>query len=185
VAHTGEKLAVDPPAGSEMQRAYMRRAPMANQPPPTMNIQRLTGPFTPDAGLLYTRLTGAALLLYVHGLPKLLHWQTEMQHIEDPLHLGPGVTLGCALFAEVFCPLLVAAGLLTRLATLPVIFLLLVSMVLVHPDWSIAEGQFGWLLIIVFGTIAVSGPGRYSLDAKLNANAKVNVNVNVNAKRAI
>ena len=42
-------------------------------------------------------------------------------------------------------------------------------MLLVHPDWSIADGQFGWLLIIVFGTIAISGAGRYSLDARLRA----------------
>ncbi|WP_354669656.1 MULTISPECIES: DoxX family protein [unclassified Janthinobacterium] len=70
----------------------------------------------------------------------------------------------CALFAEILCPLLVAAGLLTRLACLP---LLGVSMLLVHPDWSIADGQFGWLLIIVFGTIAIGGAGKYSVDARL------------------
>jgi putative oxidoreductase len=53
---------------------------------------------------------------------------------------------------------------MARLATLPVLFLLLVSMLLVHPEWSIAEGQFGWLLIIIFGTILLAGPGRFSLE---------------------
>jgi len=130
-------------------------------------MRKLIGPFTPDAGLLFARITGAALLLWVHGLPKLLHWQEELAHIDDPLGMGRGLTLACALFAEIVCPLLVAAGLLTRLATLPVLFLLLVSMLLVHPEWSIAEGQFGWLLLIVFGAIGLSGAGRYSLDAKL------------------
>ncbi len=130
-------------------------------------LKKLIGPATPDLGLLYTRLAGAALLLWVHGLPKLLHWQHELAHIEDPLHLGGGVTLACALFAEVVCPLLVAIGLFTRLASLPVLFLLLVSMVLVHPDWTIEQGQFGWLLIIVFGTLALGGGGRYSVDARL------------------
>jgi putative oxidoreductase len=38
-------------------------------------MRKLIGPFTPDAGLLFARLAGAALLLWVHGLPKLLHWQ--------------------------------------------------------------------------------------------------------------
>jgi putative oxidoreductase len=37
----------------------------------------------------------------------------------------------------------------------------------VHPEWSVAEGQFGWLLLIVFGAIALAGPGRYSIDAML------------------
>lgn len=130
-------------------------------------LKKLIGPATPDIGLLYARLAGAALLLWVHGLPKLLHWQHELANIEDPLHLGGSVTLACALVAEVVCPVLVAIGLFTRLASLPVLFLLLVSMVLVHPDWTIADGQFGWLLIIVFGTLALGGGGRFSVDAKL------------------
>ncbi|MFZ6644089.1 DoxX family protein [Undibacterium sp. TJN25] len=121
---------------------------------------------SPDLGLLYLRLTGAALLLYVHGIPKLLHYSTELQHIEDPFHLGASFSLWFALFAEVLCPVLIAIGLLTRLAALPVIALLLVAMLFVHPDWSIADGQFGWLLLIVFGAIALAGPGRYSMDAK-------------------
>lgn len=130
-------------------------------------MRKLIGPFTPDAGLLFARIAGAALLLWVHGLPKLLHWQEELAHIDDPLGMGRGLTLACALFAEILCPLLVAAGLFTRLAALPVLFLLLVSMLLVHPEWSIAEGQFGWLLLIVFGAIVLSGAGRYSIDSKL------------------
>ncbi|HTD06708.1 DoxX family protein [Undibacterium sp.] len=121
---------------------------------------------TPDIGLLYLRLTGALLLFYVHGLPKLLHYSSELQHIEDPFHLGPAFSLWFAIFAEVLCPVLIAIGLLTRLAALPVIGLLLVAMLFVHPDWSIADGQFGWLLLIVFGAIALAGPGRYSVDAQ-------------------
>ena len=36
---------------------------------------------------------------------------------------------------------------------------LLVSLVVVHPGWTIAEGQFAWLLLIVFTTLLISGPG--------------------------
>lgn len=130
-------------------------------------LGKLAGPFTPDIGLLFARIAGSLLLLHVHGLPKILHYQNELAHIDDPLRMGHTLTLWCALFAEVLCPVLIVLGLLTRLAALPVVFLLAVSMVLVHPEWSIAEGQFGWLLVIVFGTIALSGAGRYSVDAKL------------------
>lgn len=132
-------------------------------------LRKLIGPFTPDLGLLFARISGAALLLHVHGIPKIVHYQDELVHIDDPLGMGRALTLWCALFAEVVCPVLVALGLFTRLAALPVLFLLLVSMLLVHPEWSIAEGQFGWLLVIVFGTIGLSGAGRHSLDARLAA----------------
>ena len=71
------------------------------------------------------------------------------------------VALACALFAEVLCPLAIMAGVWTRLACLPLLFLLLVSMLLVHADWTLEQGQFGWLLIILFSTIALTGPGRF------------------------
>ncbi|HXA48512.1 MAG TPA: DoxX family protein [Burkholderiaceae bacterium] len=124
-----------------------------------------------DAGLLYLRLTGSLLLLYVHGWPKVMHFSSELQHIEDPMHLGRGFSLGFAIFAEVFCPILIAAGLLVRAAALPIVCLLGVAMFLVHPDWSIADGQFGWLLLIVFGALALAGGGRFSIDQGLSRRA--------------
>jgi putative oxidoreductase len=124
----------------------------------------------PDAGLLLLRLAGSFMLIYVHGLPKLLHYSSELQRIEDPFHMGAGLTLSLTIFVEVFCPLLVALGLMTRLVCLPMVFLLLVAMVFVHPEWSIAEGQFGWLLITIFSSILVAGPGRFSLQSALRPN---------------
>lgn len=121
-----------------------------------------------DLGLLFLRLTGALLLLYVHGLPKVINFAGELAHIDDPLHVGRAFTLGFAIFAEVLCPVLIVPGILTRLASAAVLVLLGVSMFLVHPDWSVAEGQFGWLLMIVFGSIALMGAGRFSIDAALS-----------------
>lgn len=118
----------------------------------------------PDLGLLFLRLAGAFMLLVVHGLPKALNVHHELQVIDDPLGIGAWPTLLGALFAQIFCPLLIAVGLLTRLACLPILFLLLVAMLLVHPEWSLLEGQFGWLLLSIFSALAIAGPGRYSLD---------------------
>jgi putative oxidoreductase len=119
-----------------------------------------------DAGLLFLRLAGSFMLFYVHGLPKVLHFSNELAHIEDPFGLGPYMSLLPAILAEVVCPVLIALGLFTRLACLPIIAVLLVAMVAVHPDWSIAEGQFGWLLLIIFVTLAICGPGRWRLGAR-------------------
>jgi len=120
-----------------------------------------------DLGLLFLRLGGAGLLLSVHGLPKALHFRQQLGLIEDPLHLGAWPTLGFAVFAEVLCPLLIALGWATRLACLPILGLLLIALLVVHPQWSLEEGQFGWLLLVLFGTLALTGPGRYSLEARL------------------
>ena len=69
-----------------------------------------------DIGLLFLRASGALFLLWVHGLPKLLHYSEQLKLIEDPFHLGASITLLLAIFAEVLCPLLILAGVLVRLA---------------------------------------------------------------------
>lgn len=60
----------------------------------------------------------------------------------------------------------VSGGLFVRLACLPILFLLWVSMLLVHPQWTLFEGQFGWLLLIVFTSILIAGPGRLVLNVR-------------------
>ena len=46
-----------------------------------------------DLGLFFLRLTGSLLLLYVHGLPKVLHFSEELTRIEDPFGFGPYASL--------------------------------------------------------------------------------------------
>ncbi len=116
-----------------------------------------------DTGLFFLRLTASLLLLYVHGLPKVFHFSEELTHIEDPFGLGPYMSLLPAIFAEVICPLFIIAGVGTRLACVPVIVVLLVAMLVVHADWSIADGQFGWLLLIIFTTLLLTGPGNWRI----------------------
>ena len=67
-----------------------------------------------DLGLFFLRLTGSLLLLYVHGLPKVLHFSEELTRIEDPFGFGPYASLIPAIVAEVICPLLIIAGVYTR-----------------------------------------------------------------------
>lgn len=118
-------------------------------------------------GLLFLRVSGGLFLLWVHGLPKLLDFTAQLQLIEDPFHLGAHLTLILAIFAEVLCPLLIIAGVLARLACLPILFVLLVALLVVHPQWSVAEGQFGWLLLILFTTVLIAGPGRLAIPVRL------------------
>lgn len=119
-----------------------------------------------DIGLLFLRSSGALFLLSVHGLPKLLDYHAQLAIIEDPFHLGAQLTLCLSIFAEVACPLLILLGVLARLACLPILFLLLVALLAVHPEWTVQEGQFGWLLLIIFTSVLIAGPGRLALNAR-------------------
>ena len=121
-----------------------------------------------DLGLLFLRISGALFLLWVHGLPKLLNYSEQLQLIEDPFHLGATITLLLAIFAEVLCPLLIVAGVLVRLACLPILAVLLIALLVVHPEWTLFEGQFGWLLLIIFTTLLISGPGRLVLSQRFS-----------------
>jgi putative oxidoreductase len=117
-----------------------------------------------DLVLLFLRVSAGLFLLWVHGLPKLLDYSAELQRIEDPFRLGANLTLMLAIFAEVLCPLLIVAGVVVRLACLPILAVLLVALLVVHPQWSLAEGQFAWLLLILFSSILIAGPGRLALN---------------------
>ncbi len=110
-------------------------------------------------GLLFMRVSVSLLLLQVHGLPKLMHWSVEVQRIEDTFGLGGTLTLGLAVFAEVICPVLLILGVWARLACLPILAVLAVAVLFVHPEWSLEQGQFAWLLMILFAGLAITGPG--------------------------
>lgn len=119
-----------------------------------------------DFGLFFLRVSASLFLLGVHGLPKLLDYSAQLQVIEDPFHLGANVTLMLAIFAEVLCPLLIIAGVLVRLACLPILSVLLIALQVVHPQWSLEQGQFGWLLLLLFTSIFIAGPGRLALNVR-------------------
>jgi putative oxidoreductase len=123
----------------------------------------LQSPALTASGLLFMRVMAALLLFSIHGLPKLLDWSGELQRIEDPFGLGAPLTLGLAVFAEAVCPVLLVLGIAARLACLPVLAVLLVALLVVHPDWSLEQGQFAWLLVALYGGLALTGPGAYSV----------------------
>ncbi|RKE35703.1 putative oxidoreductase [Paraburkholderia sp. BL23I1N1] len=118
---------------------------------------------TADAALLFLRLAASVLVLIVHGLPKAMHYSSQLAAIEDPLHVGKTFTLCFAIFAEVLCPVLMIVGIATRLAALPIIVITLMALTLVHPEWTLDQAQFAWMLLILFGTIVIGGAGRYCI----------------------
>lgn len=117
-----------------------------------------------DIGLLFLRVSAGGLLLLGHGLGKLMGFSQMATVFPDPLGLGVKFTLVVAIFAEFFCALLVVVGLSTRLATLPIIGTLLTAAIIVHSADPWAKKEFALIYAIPFITLALTGPGAFSLD---------------------
>lgn len=120
-----------------------------------------------DVGLLFLRVSAGGLLLFGHGLGKLLGYSTYVTQFPDPLGMGATFTLLVAIFAEFFCALLVIIGLSTRLATLPIIGTLLTAAVIVHAADPWSKKEFALLYAVPFIAILLTGPGTFSLDGML------------------
>jgi putative oxidoreductase len=96
-------------------------------------------------------------------LPKVLHYSSQAAVIEDPFHLGKTLSLSFAIFAEFVCPPLMILGIATCLAAIPILLVTVIALAFVHREWTLEQCQFAWMLLILFGTIAIAGPGQYQL----------------------
>lgn len=117
-----------------------------------------------DLGLLAFRILAAAALIKAHGLPKLLNIEEAIKHIPDPLGFGGEFSAYYAIFANIFCALLVAFGFLPRFAALVIISITLTGLILVHLHDAADVQDTPIIYSIVFGFIAYIGAGKYSLD---------------------
>lgn len=121
-----------------------------------------------DAGLLILRLFTATTMMLSHGwmkLEKLLDGNLEFANV---MGMGEPTSLVLAVFAEVICSLLVALGLMTRLALIPLIITMIVAVFIIHADDPFSKQEFGLLFMIPFITLLLTGPGKFSLDYYFN-----------------
>jgi putative oxidoreductase len=117
-----------------------------------------------DLGLLAIRLLSGGMML-THGIPKFdrLFGEGPVK-FADPFGLGPEISLGLVLFAEVGCSLLVMLGFKTRWATLPLLFTMLMASFFAHGSDPFSDKELSLLFFTLFLSILISGGGRYSLD---------------------
>lgn len=118
-----------------------------------------------DAGLLFLRLGAGGLMLFSHGIPKLDRLAQDPIQFADPLGLGPAISLWLALGAEIVCASLLVLGLGTRIAAVPLIITMLVAALIVHGDDPFQKKEFALVYGMIFFTIMLTGPGKFSLDA--------------------
>lgn len=121
---------------------------------------------TIDISLLILRCVWGFVMIPKHGLAKLSKFDTLKHEFMNFLGLGSTISLSLAIFAELFCSLLLILGLYTRLATIPLLITMIVIMdkhewVLLGKYESVIFFFVGYILILLLG------PGKYSLDHKI------------------
>ena len=122
-----------------------------------------------DIGLLLLRVGVSLSLFLKHGWEKLTGYSTMVQHFPDPIHIGAHAGLAFALITDGICTILIAAGLFTRPASALLIINLLTAFFFVHHAAFFTDGhtELVAVYIIVFAALVVTGPGRFSLDARM------------------
>lgn len=116
--------------------------------------------------MLVLRLVSGGLIL-LHGWPKLINFTAKMNSFPDPLRVGHKISLGMVVFAEVFCAVLLIMGLLTRLASVPLVICMGVIIFMIHGHDPVSEKEMPILFLAAFVTLLFTGPGRFSLDGAL------------------
>lgn len=119
-----------------------------------------------DVGLLLLRVFVGFTMLFSHGWGKMLKlFGDEPIQFADTFGIGPAATLFLVVFAEVVCSFLIAVGLLTRAAAIPLIITMLVAVFIIHWGDPFGKKEFGLLYLLPYILLLLSGAGRYSLDA--------------------
>jgi len=125
-----------------------------------------------DAGLLVLRLGVFISLFLKHGLEKVdpAFWSEMATKFPDPAHIGHLPSLTVAMISDFVCSILLVLGLFSRAAATYVFVVLAVAWAFTHHFIYFGKGiepKHGELILIyvtVSLSLALLGPGRYSLD---------------------
>ena len=117
-----------------------------------------------DTAILIARVT-IGLLMLVHGLPKMQGlFSAGPVQFASVFGMSAGMSMSLAVFAEVFCSILLIAGIGTRLAVLPLIITMLVAVFVIHVNDPFAKQELGLHYLLVYVILLITGSGRFSID---------------------
>ncbi|AZQ58324.1 DoxX family protein [Maribacter sp. MJ134] len=118
-----------------------------------------------DIGLAFFRIAVSAMMLF-HGLPKFQKLIAGNFEFGNPLGIGAAPSLFLAVIGEFVCPILLIIGFKTRWAAIPAAITMLVAAVIVHGEDPFGTKEKALFYLVAFVTIALLGPGKFSIDKK-------------------
>jgi putative oxidoreductase len=120
-----------------------------------------------DGGLLLLRLGFGLTLAFGHGINKLFSLGKFIRNVERHGFPLPEVMGPIALLSELGGGILLALGLATRPAATLVIATMLGAAFKVHANDPFSKKELALAYALAALVLLVAGPGRYSVDARL------------------
>jgi putative oxidoreductase len=110
--------------------------------------------------------------MMTHGWPKfqrlLDQWGSEEGvKFFDFMGLGPETSLVLTVLAELVAPALIIVGFQTRWAAIPAAFTMGVAAFVVHGSDPLGDKELALLYLVCFAAVALLGPGKWSVDQRL------------------
>jgi len=118
-----------------------------------------------DSALALLRIV-FSLLMMTHGWSKLERILDGNLNFGDPLGLGSTLSLYLVTFAELVAPVFIIVGFKTRIMALITSFAMAVAAFIAHGADPFAKKEMALLYLVGFLTVALMGPGRYSIDQR-------------------
>ena len=119
-----------------------------------------------DIALLVLRVGFGAMMLWGHGINKLMGFAKISAKFPDPIGVGSTMSLGLTVFAEVFCSLALILGLFTKYAAIPLAITMFVAFFIIHGEDPFKAKELALAYGIVYVALTLMGSGKFSLDHK-------------------
>ena len=107
---------------------------------------------------------GVGGFMLTHGIPKFERYINGDLQFADPFGLGAEPSLLLVILAEVFCSVLIIIGLITRLATIPLMIVMATAALIVHDADPFNKKELALMYLLGYVAIFLLGSGKFSVD---------------------
>ncbi len=118
-----------------------------------------------NIGLAFFRICVSAFML-THGYGKFQNLISGDIQFGNPIGIGEAPSLFLAVIGEFVCPILIIIGFKTRWAAIPSAITMAVAAFIAHAEDPFGTKEKALLFLVAFITIALVGPGKFSIDRK-------------------
>jgi len=117
-----------------------------------------------NIALFFFRITISCELIYAHGLKKIGIGTALAEVVPNPLGLPEALNQAFATTANLVMPIFIILGLITRIATLPILAVTLTGYFVLHYNDPALVKDVPLIYSLCFLLICFVGAGKYSLD---------------------